>query len=337
MVGGSGSGKSAYAEQLAASLAPRRVYLATMRAEGAEAHARIERHRAQREGLNFATYETPTAASICAYARRETDSLPNLPEAAVLLDGCGNPPNCRDEGNPPNQLEAAVLLDNLGNLANRREEDRIRLSEETVLLNDRSNLSSRRGEGDLPNRRDEGNIHNLSEVAVLLDDLGNLVANELFARDGSVACQEHVVTRIEDAITTLGQSVAHLVVVADEVGSAGSYGDVGTDAWVRLVGTLCCRIAAHSDLVVELVSGIPVIVKNELTSGFPVAARDVPYSGIPVMAKSELMAGISVAAKDVPSTGVSVGAKCGLVSDTSVTAKCALVADSPMAVEVEIP
>ena len=69
--GGSGSGKSAWAEQALLSQAARTpgsraVYLAAMESSGPEAAARIQRHRAMRArhgaeaGLNFVTMERPT-------------------------------------------------------------------------------------------------------------------------------------------------------------------------------------------------------------------------------------------------------------------------------------
>ncbi len=58
--GGSGSGKSAYAEELTASFEGKKYYLATMKSEGAEALERIERHRANREVRGFNTVERET-------------------------------------------------------------------------------------------------------------------------------------------------------------------------------------------------------------------------------------------------------------------------------------
>ena len=60
VLGANGSGKSAYAEQAAASLCQGRLYyLATMRPFGSEGEQRVERHRAQREGMGFFTVESP--------------------------------------------------------------------------------------------------------------------------------------------------------------------------------------------------------------------------------------------------------------------------------------
>ena len=56
--GGSGSGKSAYAEDLAVKLCPEeKVYLATLTDIDEEMEQRIRDHRKMREGKNFRTVE----------------------------------------------------------------------------------------------------------------------------------------------------------------------------------------------------------------------------------------------------------------------------------------
>lgn len=61
VIGGSGSGKSAYAEALACSFAEReetkKYYLATMRAYDGEGRKKVKRHRALRSGKGFLTIE----------------------------------------------------------------------------------------------------------------------------------------------------------------------------------------------------------------------------------------------------------------------------------------
>lgn len=60
VTGGSGSGKSAYAErQLLALNAEENIYLATMICRDAESRRRVERHRRMREGGHFRTVERP--------------------------------------------------------------------------------------------------------------------------------------------------------------------------------------------------------------------------------------------------------------------------------------
>ena len=57
MTGGSGSGKSAYAESLLYSCEGIRYYIATMQPYGAEGTQRIRRHHALRQGKGFETIE----------------------------------------------------------------------------------------------------------------------------------------------------------------------------------------------------------------------------------------------------------------------------------------
>lgn len=75
VIGGSGSGKSAWAERLAVTLpGVARVYLATMQAADGESLRRVERHRAQRADKGFQTVE----------AAMDLAKVP-LPEKAVVL------------------------------------------------------------------------------------------------------------------------------------------------------------------------------------------------------------------------------------------------------------
>ncbi len=82
VAGAAASGKSEYAERLLLrrSGALPMVYLATMTPEGAEARARIERHRAARRGRGFATLE--------CYVNLERAEPP--PGCALLLEDVGN-------------------------------------------------------------------------------------------------------------------------------------------------------------------------------------------------------------------------------------------------------
>lgn len=60
VTGGSGSGKSAIAEQMAAQLSDAgKVYLATMQCGDEESRKRVARHRAMRAEKNFVTIERP--------------------------------------------------------------------------------------------------------------------------------------------------------------------------------------------------------------------------------------------------------------------------------------
>lgn len=59
VTGGSGSGKSAYAESLLSSCEGIRYYIATMQIYDAEGEKKVERHRKLRAGKEFLTIESP--------------------------------------------------------------------------------------------------------------------------------------------------------------------------------------------------------------------------------------------------------------------------------------
>lgn len=59
VTGGSGSGKSAYAERLLSSCEGIRYYIATMQIYDAEGEKKVERHRKLRAGKGFLTIESP--------------------------------------------------------------------------------------------------------------------------------------------------------------------------------------------------------------------------------------------------------------------------------------
>lgn len=65
IIGGSGSGKSAYAEELLFSLpdAGKKYYIATMQVCDEESVRRVKKHRKQREGKKFYTIEQPVHVS----------------------------------------------------------------------------------------------------------------------------------------------------------------------------------------------------------------------------------------------------------------------------------
>ena len=81
VVGGAGSGKSAFAERMIErSDVAKRVYLATMEPFGDEAVARIEKHRAMRANKGFVTVERFT----------DLAGVTVPPDSAVLLEDLGN-------------------------------------------------------------------------------------------------------------------------------------------------------------------------------------------------------------------------------------------------------
>lgn len=96
----------------------------------------------------------------------------------------------------------------------------------------------------------------------LLECISNLTANEMFA--GEVPETEEVVTeKIVKEIETLNKEVAHLVIVSNNVFEDGQVYDKTTMAYIRAMGRINEMLADMADEVVEVVVGIPLVIKSK--------------------------------------------------------------------------
>lgn len=188
VIGGSGSGKSAYAERLtdnlmkkdadgksdergcAAEAECRKYYLATMKVSDEESRKKVERHRSLRDGKGFDTVEQSTDI-----------------HRAVEKMGAG-------------------------------------------------------------------------ERIVLLECLSNLTANEMFSGEEPAAAGP-VVEKIMRELESLKTQTTHLIVVTNNVFEDGIVYEETTMEYIRAMGKLNRRLANLADQVVEVVAGIPVIIK----------------------------------------------------------------------------
>lgn len=107
----------------------------------------------------------------------------------------------------------------------------------------------------------------------LLEDIGNLAANELFDAEllGALESEswedlEGAFGRIMDGMTHLDKRCAHLVVVTCEVGSAGRPAEPEMRAYTALVGRVNCAIASQAATVHECVAGIARPLKRGYTA-----------------------------------------------------------------------
>lgn len=93
----------------------------------------------------------------------------------------------------------------------------------------------------------------------LLEDVGNLVANQMFSRK-----ERYSPDRIVEGIRHLAAQVGSLVVVANDVfADAGRY-DGDTTEYLRCMAHAHRRVADLADCVVESVCGLPQILRGEL-------------------------------------------------------------------------
>ena len=225
VTGGSGSGKSAFAERVACALA-----------------AREERPRAG--GIGAATAEAGRtdaencragAAGAAASANVDTPAPESAPAGG---DPTGGPFAGRlvylatmdDVVNPDGTRPAAARIA-------RHRAQRAGLGFATV--------ECPRGLGDLEFSGDE---------TVLLEDAGNALANELFAIDAPFA-PRRAEAQAADGIAHVAQMCRNLVVVTNEVGADVLPAAIETRAYVRALGRLSCRMAARADVVCEVAAG----------------------------------------------------------------------------------
>lgn len=97
-------------------------------------------------------------------------------------------------------------------------------------------------------------------ATVLLEDLSNLCANLLFSPAPPADCAG----TLWRSLSVLAENCGHLIVVSNEVCSDGISYDPGTEAFLSLLGDLDRRLARRSDLTVEVVCGLPLVLKGEL-------------------------------------------------------------------------
>lgn len=100
------------------------------------------------------------------------------------------------------------------------------------------------------------------ERIALLECISNLTANEMFAV-GVPETEEIVAEKIVKGIETLSKELTHLVIVSNNVFEDGKVYDRTTMAYIRAMGRVNEKLAEMADEVVEVVVGIPLLVKSE--------------------------------------------------------------------------
>ena len=102
-------------------------------------------------------------------------------------------------------------------------------------------------------------VHLPEKGTALLEDLGNLAANELYGPQGAGA---DAVPAILAGIDRLAAQCEELVIVSNEVFSGGADYAGDTLTYLRVLAQLNNAIAARADRVVRVVCGIPVYYKG---------------------------------------------------------------------------
>lgn len=94
---------------------------------------------------------------------------------------------------------------------------------------------------------------------VLLEDVANLLANEMFSAKAA-----DPLGKIAAGVAALGEKAAELIVVTSQVGCDCFAYPPETREYIKIMGELNLRLAEMADRVIETVFGIPVALKGEL-------------------------------------------------------------------------
>lgn len=100
------------------------------------------------------------------------------------------------------------------------------------------------------------------EKTVLLECISSLTANEMFM-GGKIKSEEEVVENVMESIRLLEEGTEDLVIVGCNVFEDGGAYEEEAMGYIRAMGKINREIAAMAHRVVEMVVGIPVIVKGE--------------------------------------------------------------------------
>jgi len=93
---------------------------------------------------------------------------------------------------------------------------------------------------------------------VLIEDIGNLAANEMFCENPD----KDICRKIVDSIKEIYKKNRNVVAVTDNVFEDGFEYEAFTDNYMKLMGEINFELAKLADSVVEVINGIPVYYKR---------------------------------------------------------------------------
>lgn len=97
--------------------------------------------------------------------------------------------------------------------------------------------------------------------AALLECMTNLVANEMFSGEVPKSCKE-VSDKIVQGVMQLSKGLKHLVIVSGNLFEDGMSYDEATMEYIRAMGCIHEKLTGMADQVVEVVAGIPIMIKE---------------------------------------------------------------------------
>ena len=102
-------------------------------------------------------------------------------------------------------------------------------------------------------------VHLPARGTALLEDLGNLTANELYSPEGAGPRTAETVLR---GVENIASQCENLIIVSNEVFSGGADYAGDTDQYLLALAQINNAVAARADNVCRVVCGIPVYYKG---------------------------------------------------------------------------
>lgn len=100
------------------------------------------------------------------------------------------------------------------------------------------------------------------EKTALLECMSNLIANEMFSGE-ELKTKEEVIEEVINGISALKKELTHFVIVSNNVFEDGKIYDSTTMEYMKAMGRINEELAVMADEVVEVVVGIPIVVKGK--------------------------------------------------------------------------
>ena len=99
------------------------------------------------------------------------------------------------------------------------------------------------------------------KVTVLLECICNLTANEMFDSTGAITDPYEAVIA---GVNALANQCNNTIVVTNDVGSDNGAYEPETRRYIEVLGRINRKLATDFDCVIEMVCGIPIVLKGEL-------------------------------------------------------------------------
>lgn len=105
-----------------------------------------------------------------------------------------------------------------------------------------------------------------TESCVLLECMSNLLANEVYRperREFGLENDQAVVEKVVKDILKLEAACSHLILVTNDIFASGETYDPQTMRYVEMLGQINKRLVKNADTVVEVVCGIPLVIRKK--------------------------------------------------------------------------